>query len=379
MASRQVAEGFSPGEFLKDEIEARGWSQVDLAEILGRNARLVSEIINGKRSVTPETAVGLADAFGTSAQLWMNLESAWQLSKLKVQDNAVSRRARLYDRYPVKEMIRRGWIEGSSSLDVLEGRFARFFEVSSIGSPVQCAAAFRRSNVDDLPSGAQLAWLFRAKQIAKNLQVRKFSDATLASCMERLRACLSEPEEIRHVPRILSEAGVRFVLIEPLAGSKVDGVCFWLNKSSPVVALSLRYDRIDYFWFTLIHEMMHVANKDGRSDGKFIVDEEVMDASSETLPPHEVKANAEAAEYLVPSSEYLNFVARVKPLYSEERVRGFARRLGVHPGVVVGRLQKQGEISYANLRKHLVKMREHLVGAAVSDGWGSVPTITCED
>src|SRR5258708_40362687 len=84
-----AAEVFPPGEVLKEELEARGWTQLDLGEILGRPPRVVNEIIAGKRGITPETAKGLADAFGTSPQFWMNLESAWQLSRVREQDVGV--------------------------------------------------------------------------------------------------------------------------------------------------------------------------------------------------------------------------------------------------------------------------------------------------
>jgi HTH-type transcriptional regulator/antitoxin HigA len=78
------AETFPPGEFLRDELDARGWTQVEFAEMIGRPPRAVNEIIAGKRSITPETAHEFADAFGTSAQLWMNLETAWQLARGRV-------------------------------------------------------------------------------------------------------------------------------------------------------------------------------------------------------------------------------------------------------------------------------------------------------
>src|SRR5262245_31684336 len=89
------AEVFTPGEFIKDEIDTRGWTQADLAEILGRPLQMVNELIAGKRSVTPETAQGLGDAFGTGAELWMNLESAYQLWRARRADHdrVVSRRA----------------------------------------------------------------------------------------------------------------------------------------------------------------------------------------------------------------------------------------------------------------------------------------------
>ncbi|MCH8902275.1 MAG: helix-turn-helix domain-containing protein, partial [Chloroflexi bacterium] len=75
--TRTPAEVFPPGEFLADELAARGWSQTDLAHILGRDVNLVNDIIRGKRGITPETAQGLADAMGTSARYWLNLDAIY--------------------------------------------------------------------------------------------------------------------------------------------------------------------------------------------------------------------------------------------------------------------------------------------------------------
>ena len=132
MANTHVEQVFPPGEILREELETRGWSQTDLAEILGRPAKLVNEIIAGKRTITPETAQGLADALGTSAALWLNLESQFQLSKAKKPDAAVARRARLFELAPVKEMQRRGWIDDTDDPNQLEGSLCRFFEVASL-------------------------------------------------------------------------------------------------------------------------------------------------------------------------------------------------------------------------------------------------------
>ena len=84
---------FPPGEFIKDELEARGWSQSDLADILDRSQKLVSEIVSGKRAITPETAAVLGEAFGTGAQVWLNLESAYRLSLTRGSDGRVTRKA----------------------------------------------------------------------------------------------------------------------------------------------------------------------------------------------------------------------------------------------------------------------------------------------
>ncbi len=87
------AQVFPPGDFIREEIEARGWSQADLARIIGRPTQAVNMIINGKKEITPQTAVELAEAFGTSAQLWLNLETSYRLSKVR-RDPAIATRAK---------------------------------------------------------------------------------------------------------------------------------------------------------------------------------------------------------------------------------------------------------------------------------------------
>src|SRR5262245_11620018 len=142
MSERRPAEVFPPGDFIKEELEAREWTQTDLAEILGRPQRVVSEVINGKRAISPETAKGLGEAFGTGAQFWMNLESAYQLAQVKDQDDVIARRASLYSKAPEKELLRRGWIEQLNSVDVLEKQIVDFFDLTQLDDDIRfCAAA----------------------------------------------------------------------------------------------------------------------------------------------------------------------------------------------------------------------------------------------
>src|SRR3546814_11715582 len=99
--------------------------------IIGRPTRRISEIIAGKRTITPETAIQLGDSLGTGPELWMNLESQYQLSQVRPNDGLVARRARLYARFPVREMIKRGWIEATKSIDVLEPQLMALFGIQA--------------------------------------------------------------------------------------------------------------------------------------------------------------------------------------------------------------------------------------------------------
>lgn len=361
-----LAETFPPGEFLQDELDARGWSQTELAEIIGRPVRLINEIVAGKRAITPETAVQLGDSLGTGPEVWLNLESQYQLSKVQAADGRIARRARLYERFPVREMIKRGWVAAHKEIDALEQAFCAFFEVSTPDQDVQFCHAAKKSQPDEAPTMLQYAWLLRARQIAAEMQTPAFSAARLREALPRLAALLSAPEEARHVAPRLAECGVRFVVVEPIPGSKIDGACFWLSATQPVIALSLRLDRIDNFWFVLRHELEHVLREDG-----FVLDTDLEGTASND--PAEMAANQAGAEFCVPQAELLNFMARVGPFYSEQRVVLFAQRLQIHPGLVVGQLQRRlGRFDL--LRKHQAKIRSFVTASARTDGYGVIQT-----
>lgn len=364
-----IAEVFAPGEFLREEIEARGWSQTELAEVMGRPVRLINEIIAGKKSITPETAIQLGQSLGTSAELWMNLESQYQLSKVREVDGLIARRARLYDRFPVREMLKRGWIEASKNIEVLEHAFLQYFEIERIDAEVTFSHAAKKTSVEHPPTPLQMAWLFRARQVAREIVLGPYSEASLRSALSELSALLTAPDETRHVARVLAKCGVRFVVVEPIPGSKIDGACFWLTDDKPVVALSLRLDRIDNFWFVLRHELEHVLLRHGVGDRGFMLDVDLDGAAASDGPADEAMANDAAQEFCTPRAALSDFIARVSPFFKEERVLLFAQRLQIHPGVVVGQLQRR-LTRYDLFRKHQAKVRHFVTSTARTDGWG---------
>jgi HTH-type transcriptional regulator/antitoxin HigA len=373
---RTPAEVFSPGELIKDEIEARGWSQIELAEVLGRPGRLISELIAGKRAITPETAKGLGEAFGTGAQFWMNMESSYQLSKVKGDgSNTVSRRAKLYEMAPVKEMVRRQWIKPTDNIDVLEKSVCSFLGKPSLDAPLpQLAHAARKSSSYDDLSSSEGAWLCRVRQLAALMTVKTFSEAGFTTAVNLLKQMLRDAEALRQVPGILAEAGVRFLIVETLPATKIDGVCLWLDSNSPVIALSLRFDRIDAFWHTLLHECAHIKHKDGLT-GEIFLDIDLVGDDSEpssTKPPIELRADDFASNFSIPKAELDGFISRVKPLFSKTRIQGLAAKLNIHPGLVVGQLQHRRMIPYSHSREMLSRVRHIITESALTDGFGSI-------
>lgn len=371
-------EAFPPGEFIKDELEARGWEQRDLAKIMDRPERLVSELIAGKRTITAETAQQLGQAFGTGAQLWLNLESAYQLHKLGEPDQTVARRSRLYCVAPIKEMVQRGWIVESENVAVMEQRVTQFFDTDSLEvQPSFFKASARKSTSYDSFTPAQTTWLFRAKQLAETLKTSRFDARAFEAGLPNLRSLLADAEGVRQVPKALASLGVRCVVVEQLPETRIDGACFWLDEQSPVVALSVRFDRIDCFWFTLMHELGHVRAGDGR-DEPLAPDIDLVGSQTDVAakkPKQETDADSFAASVLIPQQAMADFIRRVKPLFSKQKIESFAATQKVHPGLVVGQLQHRKLIPYANLRASLVKVRAMLLETVLYDGWGMTPHV----
>jgi HTH-type transcriptional regulator/antitoxin HigA len=374
MGERIPAEVFPPGEVIKEELEERGWSQVELAEVMGRPPRVVSEIITGKRAITPETAKGLGAAFGTGATFWVNLEGSYQLSKTAHDDSSVKRRAKLYSKAPIKEMVKRGWILPSDNVAVLERQICDFFHIDNIENPVWHAHAAYMGKIEtELSSAAQWAWFYRVKQIASSISASPYSQKELLRVVENLKGLLIAPEEARQVPRILSECGVRFIVVEKLPHVDIDGVCFWLN-GQPVIGMSIRKDKNDNFWFVLRHEIEHVLQGHGKEEGIIDVLEGESAGTGDSLPQEERIANAAASDFCVPSEKIQSFMARKHPFYYEKDVLAFARIINRHPGIVVGQMQFRLN-NYAYLHRRIAPIRQYVLPGAIVDGWGQTVQI----
>ncbi len=357
-----------PGLSLAQELERRGWSQTDLTFVLGCNPKAVNQIINGKQGVSPAMSKALGQALHLPPEHFAELQRAFDLSSANDPDSGVAVRAKLQSNYPIREMMKRGWLREADATG-LEQQIASFFEVRDISDVPYLAHAAKKTSYEEKDiTPVQLAWLFRVRQIAKSIAAPKYSKVALQAAVPTLRDLLIAPEEARKVPRIIAETGVRLVIVESLPQAKIDGVCFWLDLHSPVIGLSLRFDRIDNFWFVLRHEIEHVLQEDGLDRVEGIIDSDVQAGSVGDLPPEEKAANAAAADFCVPHEKMRSFILRKNPFFYEKDVLAFSKINGVHPGLAVGQIQHQtGKHDY--LRRHQVKIRASVLPSAIVDGW----------
>ncbi len=361
----------SPGEVIKAELEKRGWTQTDLAHIMGSFQPEVNALIQLKRSITPDTAIGLAAAFGNEPEYWLNLDARFRLSLLEPKPD-VEKRSRIFGIAPVKDMEKRGWIRPSNSASDLEKELCKFFNIASIDEDPKLNVNARQPFKTESLDSSQIAWCVRAGKMASVVDSESFKYDVFKDALPEIRQLADYPEKARHLPKLLSQIGVRLVVIEPLPHSKIDGAAFWLADDAPVVCLSMRYDRIDCLWFTIIHELMHVLHKDAQSVDLDLVGE----SASRDLEEIEARANREAAAFLISPEKLRSFIIRVKPFYSKVRIIQFAHRMKIHPGIVSGQLQFHGEVGWYANREMLSKVREIVTSTTLTDGWGkTVPTL----
>ncbi len=371
----------TPGQLLEKLLNDRDWSRRILAVILGLNETIITKIINGARSVDAELALKFEAVFDVPAEDFLQLQQQYDLNKARITeqpDPTRATRATLFGDLPVPEMIRRGWLDVRNAKDVseLERALVKFFGVSSLDEIEILPHAARKTKVtDDEATAAQLAWIYRVKQLASETMVASYSEIGVRSAIKKLEPLMMSVESIRKVPRILAEAGIRFVIVESVGSAKIDGVCLWLDKASPVIGMTLRYDRIDNFWFVLRHEVEHVAHLHGQN--AIILDRELEGSRAGTgsdVSEDERIANHAAANFGF-SQEYLQkFISRKAPFFREIDVLGFAQTVQVHPGIAVGRIQ-YATGRYDLLRKYLVKVRSKIAPSAMVDGWGEVAPV----
>lgn len=362
--------GQSPGDYIRRHMEAKGWTQSDLAYALGVPPAAVNPILNNRRAISNNMARSLAVALDLDAGQVAAVQAAWDVANADEPDAGIAARARILSKYPLRDMVRRGWIDPEHGKGSLEEQVCRFFGVSSLDEVPHISHSAKKTDYERI-SPEQLAWLFRVRKIASEMTPPRYDEGKLREAINTFGELRASADGVRRVPRLLDAAGVRFVVAEGIANSAIDGVCFWLTPTAPVIGMTLRYDRIDNFWFVLRHECAHVLHRHGMQTE--IVDCD-LDGMAADQSDEERIANQEAADFCVPTMQMQSFYLRKKPYFSETDVMAFAKRVGVHPGLVVGQLQRRLD-RYDFLRKHLVKVRDTLGMAMMMDGWGSlVPT-----
>jgi plasmid maintenance system antidote protein VapI len=336
------------------------WTVDDLSDRLGVGDPETRRILSGDRPIDADLAELLAHTLGGSSDFWLERENQFAESVRALSDDEFAQTL------PLKQMIRRGWIESSTSWRSQARSALEFFgadtpsEGTSRIEGTLREARYRASASFDSDAVTLATWMRQVERIASTQAPALWNPGVLSDQLHHLRALsrLADPAEfLPQVGASLAAAGVSLVVLRPLEGMRVSGVSFWSAERAPIVALTARHMTDDHLWFTLFHEIGHLLL---HPEGDVFVDE--FDTGQDTSHL-EQEANVFAAEALLPfgTSEIQSKRANGPTL---REVARFSSRHAIAPGVVVGQLQHSGVLRPNQLNG--LKRRYHWNGSELA-------------
>ncbi|MBI3268960.1 MAG: HigA family addiction module antidote protein [Planctomycetes bacterium] len=336
-----------PGETLQETLDALGLTQAELAGRMGRTTKHVNEIVKGKASITPETALELESVLGVPARFWTHREQNYRESLVRSRSDAsLEGQVDWLRQFPVTEMSKRGWIPSSRGGAQLVRSVLRFFGVGSVESwnslQIDAQVALRHTRAFKSDPGALQAWLRRGELEARRIRCGPFDRRRFLDTLRQARrlACQGPGVFNRELPELLAPSGVAVVLVPELPGMRANGAARWLTPRTGLIQLSLRHKTLDTLWFSFFHEAGHLLLHGKKS----IHVDESADAGGDA----EKEADQFAQDLLIPPQEYRRLLT-LSP-FTEAGLRRFARRLEIDVGILVGRLQHEGLLPWNRLR-----------------------------
>ncbi|KKR46474.1 MAG: Plasmid maintenance system antidote protein, XRE family [Parcubacteria group bacterium GW2011_GWB1_40_14] len=330
-----------PGDTLAEALEERGMTQAELAKRINRPPKTINEIRKGKTAITAETALQLEQVFGIPARFWNNLESNYRDIIARTQ----SEEYLIYEikeakQYPYNEMTKWSWVALTRKpIDKVKNLLA-FFGVTSLKNVVEnqilaSGSLYRISTKRKYSRPAIAAWLRRGTILGQQVTTEKFNAEKLKNSLEELRALTLYPPQIfqQKLEDILAGCGVALVLTPNLKNAPVNGVSRWLTPNKALIQLTIRHKYNDIFWFSLFHEIGHILLHEKKD---FNVDFKENGVKEE----REVAVDKFATDTLIPPNLYQGISAVVRGGdFSYGPIKAFAKSVGIHPAVVIGRLQ----------------------------------------
>jgi HTH-type transcriptional regulator/antitoxin HigA len=338
-----------PGDTIADVLEERDWTQAELAERLGYTTKHISLLINGKAPINEETAMKLERVLGSTAAFWLKREAQYRAALArKDEENRLQGWISWLDELPVRELMNQGAIPKCNLIAKnkpgVVKNLLHFFGVASPQEWEKCygnlEVNFRRTRQEQSDVGAISAWLRLGEIEAEKLECPKYSKQKFEKAVRKIRfLTVLPPEEFQpKVQQLCRESGVVLVLVPAIKGAHVSGVARWLNPHKPLIQLSLYGKTNDRFWFNFFHEAAHILL---HNKNDIFLDEW---NSGKNLPSQlEQEADKWSREFLIPP-EYEGKLAEIK---FETDIVNFAESIGIHPAIVVGRLQHDHLLDYS--------------------------------
>jgi HTH-type transcriptional regulator/antitoxin HigA len=323
--SKEFPETFpSPVDAIKFRMDQCDLKQSDLVPYIGSKSR-VSEVLSGKRQLTLNMIRDLESGLGIPAKVLIR--------KSEIENNVENYSN--WDNRIISEMKNNGYFDDYPSYQSKEDLLSMFFSSSNKGnSCVMLRSVYRLSSA--INERALRAWITKVVKNSQRIDAPKYKkDGITLDFMKNLIKLSAEEDGVLIAQEYLRSNGIILVIEPHLTGTYLDGATILNGEECPVIGLTLRHDRLDNFWFTLMHEIAHIflhSNKD--------IDIFYDEIDGKTVDGIEKEADNLAGEIILPGQKWEISPARIVP--SLMAARSLALELGVHVSLIAGQIRHRG-------------------------------------
>ncbi len=351
------AKGFNPdwivppGITIADLLKERGWTQIEFALRINFTPKHVNLLIKGKAAINEETALRLERVLGSTVGFWLTREARYREALTRQGEySSLKNDCGWLKELPLKDMINFGWINKFSNKAQQVAECLRFFGVASVEVWKRkwgCnLAAFRSQKLLDKHKGAIAAWVRQCEHQAQSLNCQSYDAQKFKEILREARELTKQENVeifIEKLRELCANAGVILAIVPAPRGCPVCGAARWLTPEKALLMLSDRYKSNDQFWFSFFHEAAHLLFHEKKV--LFI------DTNGQLDGEDEKQADQFASNILIPS-EAVKQLSTIS--ITEDSIRRFAKNIGIAPGIVVGRMQKE---KLLNWKTHLNKLK----------------------
>ncbi len=329
-----------PGETIKEVLEERQMNQEELAIRTGFSPKHISEVVNGKRGISPSFAKSLEYVFGMPASFWINLQGIYDKEILEYKEQKEIDENEVSIVKSLKSLI--NYAENMGVMTKTQNTISQIIELRNIcnvnnltyiNNLVTSQVAFRKSQTVETNVYVLYVWLRICELIAeKSNIVNEYSTEKLTANINNIKECmfLEINKAIEQLKKIFAECGITFQVVKNFKGAPVQGFIKKIDNKI-ILSMTIRRSFADEFWFALFHEMGHLLNGD-------IVNTQFIDYE-DSKSDMENKADKFASNALINEEDYNQFIE--KSDLTEKEIIEFAKTQEVQPFIVVGRIQKE--------------------------------------
>ena len=351
-----------PGETILETIKNLGISQTELGERLGKSKAKTSELINGKTSITNETARKLEMVLGVSASFWLNLEKEYQEEIVEIEKLAFFETCKEWIKeFPLPYLKKLNFLPETKDKVKLSETLLKFFGIASPKEwkNIYCeeSMSFKIELKHTATPQAVSAWLRIGEIRAREIKLKAFDKKKLKTQIKKMESLSKSPTEgwLEDLQNLCAEVGIALCLVSSVPKAPIYGVARWINKqSTPLIQLTDRNKDYNSFWFSFYHELGHILlhNKsevflEGLSD---IKQDEVKEKEADNF----------AKKHLSIPNEKLNGLTNFTYLTEAQKkkiVFDLAEELQLHPSIIISQLQRYDIASYSDAVLNQLKVK----------------------